>query len=119
MPITVQATEESSTIRLDGEIDINCSDELKSALVKALSGPHALQLEVGGITGVDVTAVQLLWAAARSAEKAGKPFLVADALAERVRDVVREAGFTEFPPPTARSNPQAPPAQTNPPARRR
>jgi anti-anti-sigma factor len=91
-------SEGRSLIWLQGEIDIATSVELKTALMEALSSPKEILVDVEGATDLDVTAVQLLWAAAREAEKTGTAFAFSSQVAETVSRVVREMGFADFGP---------------------
>ncbi len=76
MSVRFDRSEVPGMIRLDGEIDIGCAAELKSVLEEALavkgdvSDPARISL--AQVTAMDVTAVQLLWAAQRE-ELAGRP----------------------------------------------
>jgi hypothetical protein len=85
------------TIRLEGVVDIGCAAELKETLVAALAagGETHVLLEPG--TALDVTAVQLLWAAERAARAAELPWALEGRAPEAVAAMVREAGFERFP----------------------
>ena len=70
MGITVEQGEESNVIRLEGAIDIASAAELKSTLLSRAQSPGR-----AGALGarfdhadLDVTAIQLLWAAEREAK---------------------------------------------------
>ena len=52
-------------------MDIGCAAELKATLLEALASRKPLQLELERSSDFDITALQLLWAAAREAERNG------------------------------------------------
>lgn len=104
MPITLEDGDAVSVIRLEGDLDISCSDELKRVLLEAISLRKELQLDVARATDLDITSIQLLWAAAREVEKSGMSFVVAGEIPENVGCAVREAGFENFPVPPAFSS---------------
>lgn len=63
-------------IEFDGAIDISCAEDLKATLVQALETSQEICVCLAGTTELDVTAVQLLWAAARDAEQRRLGFIV-------------------------------------------
>ncbi len=65
-------------IQLDGAIDISCAADLKESLVQALEMGEEISISLAGTTDLDVTAVQLLWAAARDAEQRRLGFTVVE-----------------------------------------
>ena len=71
MPIMAEQSEQSCVIRLEGEIEIAHAAELKSALVEAIERRQSLELDLGQVCCLDVTAVQLLVAFVRAAAEAG------------------------------------------------
>lgn len=99
MGIAFQKNETSSLIRLDGEIDISSAAELKASLVEALGRGMELRVALDQGTGLDVTAVQLLWAAGRAAKGAGLPYALAGSAPEAALAALRQAGFEQFPVP--------------------
>ena len=100
MPIALYEGRTRCVIRLDGDIDITCSDELKRTLIEAISTRKELQVDLARTTDLDVTAIQLLWAATREAEKTGASFGVTGQIPENLIGTVRDAGFEKFPVPT-------------------
>lgn len=105
MPITLGMADTRCVLRLEGEIDISSSEELKAKLLEASSPARELAIEMEGAIDLDITAVQLLWSAAREAEKAGRS-LFALHVSEGVRSSVHDMGFEHFPVPA--SPPAAP-----------
>lgn len=108
MPIALYEGRARCVIRLEGDIDIACSDELKRTLIEAISTRKELRVDLARTTDLDITAIQLLWAATREAEKSGASFGVSGQVPENVIKTVREAGFEKFPvraiPPDGKEN---------------
>lgn len=77
MPITSDKTQERYIVRLEGDVDIGRAAELKAALMEAIASRKEVCLDLDGVTDLDVTAVQLLWAAAREMEGAGGSLSIA------------------------------------------
>lgn len=71
MSITIDNSATSCGVRLEGDIDVTCSTDLKRTLVEAISSGKEVQVDLALASDLDVTAIQLLWAARREAEKAG------------------------------------------------
>ena len=99
MPIGLEQSAESSVLRLDGVIDISCAAELKTVLLQALGQGRAVRVSLEGVTGLDVTAVELLWAAEREARRSSVLFTLTGEASEQVSAALRHAGFDEFPVP--------------------
>jgi len=95
MEITTLQTGPSCLIRLDGEITLTCAEEIKGALLSWLAGNKDLELDLENATEVDLTALQLLFAAAREATQRGQRMIARTS--SQVRDVARDAGFGELP----------------------
>ena len=93
MPVTLEENDASSRIRLEGAIDIDCAAELKALLLQALNSGKELRLEIEAATHLDVTAIQLLWAAKREAARSGAPLALSAPAPEEIAAALREAGF--------------------------
>ena len=100
MGVTIDQSEGQCLIRLDGEIGIACARELKKVLLEALAFGKDLQVDLQQATELDVTAMQLLWAAEREARKSGRRFLLAGQVPDEIVVAVMEAGFERFPIPS-------------------
>lgn len=72
----------NGALTLAGTLDIYSANELRAKLIQVLDSAEALSIDLSGVEGCDVTAVQLFCAARKSAINAGKPFqIVASSLA--------------------------------------
>lgn len=99
MSIVVKGQGKSRTIHLEGAVDITAAAELKAALVKAFQSARSVHLALDGVTELDVTAVQLLWAAAQQARQAGSLFDAISPLSENLLQSLRIDGLEAYLPP--------------------
>lgn len=97
MPILSEQGPQSRSIHLQGAVDIATASELKAALQEALERKEAIHLSLAEITCLDITAVQLLWAAERAARSASVPLEVEGRLKEELVAMLRGVGFEGFP----------------------
>jgi anti-anti-sigma regulatory factor len=87
----------AGVIRLEGEIGIADAARLKEVLLEALRPGGEAKIALEGATGLDVTAVQLLWAAERAAQASGVPLALEGSFPEKLRNQLGEAGFERLP----------------------
>ena len=97
MAVTLDQSEARCVIRLDGEINIVCAAEMKKLLLQALALGRELRVDLEGATELDVTALQLLWAAEREARGSGRGFTLAGRVPEEIAATARDAGLEKFP----------------------
>lgn len=97
MPVTFDQGAEPGLIRLEGEVDISDAPELKRVLLEALAKKGEVRISAEAATGIDITAVQLLWAAEQEAGRADTILALQGTLPEMVRVSLREAGFERLP----------------------
>jgi anti-anti-sigma factor len=91
--ITLEQHEESSVIRLEGAIDIASASELKKQLLQALGASREVCVALEKATDLDVTTVQLLWAAGREAKVSGVGFALMGHVPEPVTSALTHAGL--------------------------
>ena len=96
MPITLQESEVRCCLRLEGEVSIASAAELKQCLVQALATGRELRLNLETATELDITTMQLLWAAQRAAKKSGTEFVVAGTMPAAILAAAHDAGFENF-----------------------
>jgi anti-anti-sigma factor len=101
MPISLDNAPSINTLRFEGSIDIAVAAELKDSLQEAIALGKPVELNLSDSTYMDITALQLFWAAVQSAKGSGTSFTVSGKVPEEIAVVLREAGFDEFPVPTA------------------
>jgi len=93
MSVTLKLSKTKSTVALEDGIDIGLSAELKKALVEALAAGKKVSVNLGKVTDLDVTAVQLLWAAKREARVAGVEFGLDGQEPEEIRAALLGVGL--------------------------
>jgi anti-anti-sigma factor len=97
VPITLDQSEGVCLLRLEGEIKIASAAELKRLLLQALAARGELRVDLEHATDVDVTALQLLWAAGREARASGTGFRLVGSVPKEVLMTANETGFESFP----------------------
>ena len=99
MSASLEHTEAQCLIRLESGVDINSAAELKKLLVLALQSGKEVRVDLERATELDVTAMQLLWAANCEAKKTETSFSVAGRVPDAIRAALIDAGFETFPVP--------------------
>ena len=99
MSVNLDQNEGQCLIRLEGEVDISSAAELKKLLLEALASGRELRVDLERTTDLDVTAVQLLWAAERKAGGSGVGLRLLGHVPEQVAVALSDAGFEKFPIP--------------------
>jgi len=100
MPTTLNQSDQVNTIRLEDNVDITCAAELKNVLLQALESEKELRVEFVGTPELDVSALQLLWAAEREARRLGIGMFLVGRVPEGITATLDDAGLVEFPVPT-------------------
>jgi anti-anti-sigma factor len=85
-----------SLLRLQGDVTISSAAELKNLLLAALARGKDIHVDLSCVTEVDVTALQLLWAAEREAKGSGIEFTLAGPMPEDVAAALAAAGFEKI-----------------------
>lgn len=83
----------STTLRLAGSLDAYAAAALRDELSRALNERPALAVELSDVESCDFTTIQLLCAARRAAERAGKLFSTRS-LPESVGSVLASLGLS-------------------------
>ena len=96
VPVTLDQGEALCSIRLEGEVTIASAAELKKLLLQALASGSELRVELEGATELDITSLQLLWAAGREARRSGRGFTLAGKVPEEISAMANDAGFEDF-----------------------
>jgi len=93
LPIAIDQDQSLYLVRLEGAITISCAAELKQCLLEGLASRKDLQVDLEQASALDITAMQLLWAARRQSERTGKSLTTAGALPGHISAAIREAGM--------------------------
>jgi len=97
VPVTFDRSATPAVIRLEGEVDIGSARALKEVLLEALAAGVEARISLESATGIDVTAVQLLWAAEQQARASSLVLALQGPVPEALRAGLREAGFERLP----------------------
>jgi len=97
MPVSCDEREALSLIHFEGDVNISSAAELKQLLLRALAHGKEIHVDLGCVTEVDITALQLLWAAEREAKGAGVGFSLVGQWPDEVAVSLAAAGFESFP----------------------
>lgn len=95
MPVTVDRNETHWLLQLEGEFNLTSAAELKRTLLEWLASGKDLQLDLERTEAIDITTMQLLWAAGREAVRAGAG--IASRVPEAAAIAALDAGFKRFP----------------------
>jgi len=94
MGIAFETREEMTMASLDGLVDISSAAELKGQLLTAVDSGKPLRVSLEAATYLDVTVVQLLWAAEKMARASGVAFGFDGTIPAPLLAQLAEAGFT-------------------------
>jgi two-component system chemotaxis sensor kinase CheA len=95
VPISIQREEPRWQIRLEGQVTVASATELKAFLMEWLVSEKDLDLDLAAAEEIDITTMQLLWAAARDAER--KSAGVSCHWSAAAVAAIRAAGFDGMP----------------------
>jgi anti-anti-sigma factor len=99
VPITLDQNKGLCLVRLEGEVNISSAAELKKILIEALATRKELHVDLEHASELDITALQLLWAAEREARGSSVGFTLVGDIPEAISATLVGAGFEKFPIP--------------------
>jgi anti-anti-sigma factor len=86
-----------NSVNLGGSLNISSAEELKAILLRALESKEPVRISLEQVGEMDVTAVQLLFAARDEARRAGTAFQFAEQTPAPVVSFLDSCGFEDFP----------------------
>ena len=89
------ASNEENVLTLKGELSISHAARLKAELIQALDAAPRIVIDVNAVTDVDLSALQLLCAAHKSALAKGKQLILSPDLPETLTRQIQKAGLME------------------------
>jgi anti-anti-sigma regulatory factor len=95
LALTVDRQEARWVVRLDGDFSVTSAAELKGVLLEGLASGKALHLDLEQVGEIDITVLQLLWAAGRDAARAVVGY--SSSVSSAAAGVARNAGLEGFP----------------------
>ena len=93
MGITQTNTGSVVEVELEGDFTIASSTQLKDELFRAFASGQNIRVSLERVGVLDITAIQLLWAAAREAELTEHSLTIAHPIPEPILACIREAGI--------------------------
>ena len=93
MTLVLEDLVAKSIVRLEGDVNISHAAELKELWLKAIDSGKELAVCLDSTTDLDITALQLLYAAQHHAICAGVAFSVEGAIPVEIGAVMADAGF--------------------------
>jgi anti-anti-sigma regulatory factor len=84
------------SITLDGKLTVGRAEEMRMLLIKALIDSDDVRVGFGAVEDVDLSCLQLLCSAHRSAARMKKHFSLSGHRPELFTRTVKEAGFTRL-----------------------
>ncbi len=91
-----QESGKQGNITLDGNLTVGRSEELRSLLIKAIIDADRVCLDFGTVTDVDLSCLQLLCSAHRSASRMNKSVFLSGDWPEVFKKTVEEAGYARL-----------------------
>ena len=96
MPLTLEQNDAGCLLRLEGEITVNCASELHHLLLQAAASDTDLAVSFAPQAEIDVSAIQLLYAARREAARNGRAIRVAGDSPAQIEAAFRDVGIDPF-----------------------
>ncbi|MFZ0304235.1 MAG: STAS domain-containing protein [Terracidiphilus sp.] len=94
--IALGCSGESIVVRLSGSIDIASATELKAMLLKAFEENKEIQVLTESVFSLDVTALQLLWAARNHAARRDVELILDSEPPKAIGSLLTELGMEEL-----------------------
>jgi anti-anti-sigma regulatory factor len=91
----MQRRDADLVIRIEDAVNVTSAEELKSLLLEGLVSGLDLHVDLERAQEIDVTTMQLLWAARREADRKGTALMVS--VSEAAAAAASEVGFEPFP----------------------
>jgi anti-anti-sigma regulatory factor len=91
-----QQGEKKANITLEGDLTVGQADGLRMLLIKALIDADHVQVNFGSVTGVDLSCLQLLCSAHRSAGRMKRRLSMSGGWPDLFEKTVKEAGYARF-----------------------
>jgi anti-anti-sigma factor len=87
---------DAGVLTFTGDMTIQCAALAKEAVESALKDVTTLVVDIKGVTGVDLTFLQILCSLRHTAERDGKKVSIKENCPEVFKRVVEEAGFSYY-----------------------
>lgn len=85
--------EDRTRLCFDGELTVHNAAAIREGILQALGQSEEVEIDLEGVTAVDLAGLQLLCSAHRTAEAEGKTLLLESRSKSILREVRRASGF--------------------------
>ena len=89
-----QQAGKQGNVTLDGNLTVGQAEGLRMLLIKALIGADQIRVDFGTVTDVDLSCIQLLCSAHRSAARMKRNVALSGDWPELFKKIVEEAGYS-------------------------
>lgn len=97
MEATLDRSTTPATLRFHGELVIENAADLQMRLREALAAGEPVELDLAGVTQVDVTGLQLLTAAEQAVQALGLAWVRSGAVPKSLLQAAEDAGWEPIP----------------------
>jgi anti-anti-sigma regulatory factor len=96
MSATFTKTGDTGVVKLDGDLTLSNAEEIKKTLIKAILDSDSVKVKFGKVQNVDLSCLQLLCSAHRSAERFHKQMSFGGPLPPVVMSAATSAGYADL-----------------------
>jgi len=94
MGLQIEGPNRSGTIKIKGELTVQHACQLREAILKAMGKRRALLVHLEGLTEVDLSGLQVLCSAHRTAAAQERSIAITGKWPEALRRASEESGYT-------------------------
>ena len=94
MRLEKELPDEGYVLTLKGELTVPHAEALKAMLSESLQGANRVRIELAEVSAVDLSCLQLLCSAHRTAASLGKTLTLGGEIPPMLRQAMKDAGFT-------------------------
>ncbi|MBI5740185.1 MAG: STAS domain-containing protein [Nitrospirae bacterium] len=92
--IEIVKEKDADVVVIRGEMTIECAGALRDALLRSLGGSERVILDLGKVTAVDLSCLQLLCSAHRTSLSSAKAIALKQDYPGILKEAVRENGYS-------------------------
>jgi anti-anti-sigma regulatory factor len=96
MASTCEISGKNALVKLDGDLTVNHAAEIRKIMMHALTDADQALIDFGNVTNADLSSLQLLCSAHKTAASMNKHLLCAGRLPDALRKAAEEAGYARF-----------------------
>lgn len=97
---TETAGEGTRILKPSGELTVSCAAGFRDELLNALSSASAVEVDLSGVSEMDLSALQLLCSAHRTSVSMNRRLRLSETRPPAFEKIVRDAGYTRSAPCT-------------------